>query len=349
MRNNKRFFKLNIIYFVAITCVAILFVLGYAEVIKNDILSSFLIQIVVMFAIPLLMYSLFFKTSPKQTFKDCGFKKISGKLLGLSILLGLVLYLLNTFVADAFHSFIALLGYENIYSSGTVTLNYQLLLKEFILSCILPGFCEEFLHRGIMLHAGKKSGNPKFFLIISSILFGLMHLNINQFFYASILGFLMGLASLASDSIYPAMIAHFMNNFLSNYFYYGTYLDFPLAKFASTLETFLMSNVFTFILITTISVFLLIYAYRLIIKKMTYESTRMKMQKVIEQLNMNEISMEEAQLKLNSMNLILRSVYQGKHLENKNVKFSFLSKTFLISSILLGSLITISSFIWGII
>lgn len=349
MKNNKRFFKLSLIYFVAIICVAIIFILGYAGILQNDILSSFLIQIVVMFAIPLLMYLFLFKKSPKQTFQDCGFRKISSKLLGLSILLGLLLYILNTFVADAFQSFITLLGYEHISSSGTVTLNYQLLLKEFILSCILPGFCEEFLHRGIMLHAGKKIGNTRFFLVISSILFGLTHLNINQFFYASILGFLMGLASLASDSIYPAMIAHFMNNFLSNYFFYGTYLDFPLAKFASTLEKLFMNNIFTFVSVTTISIFLLIYAYQRIIKLMTYESTKMKMHKVIEELNMNEISIDEAQLKLNSMNLILKNIYHEKRINEKNIKFSLLSMSLLISSIILGSLVTISSFIWGII
>ena len=68
---NKNIFKINIIYFVALTLVALVFVLGYTGILKNDILTSFLIQIVVMFAIPLLMYSLLMKKNIKQTFKDC--------------------------------------------------------------------------------------------------------------------------------------------------------------------------------------------------------------------------------------------------------------------------------------
>ena len=64
---NKNYFKINFIYFVAIILVAIVFVLGYLGVLQNDILTSFLIQIVVMFAIPLLMYSLLMKKNLKES------------------------------------------------------------------------------------------------------------------------------------------------------------------------------------------------------------------------------------------------------------------------------------------
>ena len=185
---NKNFFKINFIYFTAMICVAVVFVLGYAGVIKNEVLSSFLIQIVVMFAIPLLMYTVLISRNVKQTFKDAGFKKLSGKMIALTILIGIVLYFVNSFVADAFSSIIALFGYENLYGATTIRLTYKYLLKDFILSAIFPAFCEEFLHRGIMLFSNKKVNNPRYCLIISSILFGLMHLNINQFFYAAILG-----------------------------------------------------------------------------------------------------------------------------------------------------------------
>ena len=76
---NKSYFKINLIYFVAITLVAIVFMLGYFGVLKNDILTTFLIQIVVMFAVPLLMYSLLTKTSIKESLNHCGLTKISSK------------------------------------------------------------------------------------------------------------------------------------------------------------------------------------------------------------------------------------------------------------------------------
>ena len=208
---NKSFFKISIIYFVAICLVVLLFIFGHLGLIQNEILSSFLIQIVVMFAIPLLMYTLLVSKNCKQTFADTGFKKISKNMIFLTIGLGFILYFLNQFVATIFQSIVSLFGYEKISSSTQVILDYKFLLKELILSCILPGICEEVLHRGIILHAGKKTTNPRYVLLISSILFGLMHLNINQFFYAAILGYLIGMVGIISDSIYPCMIIHFFS------------------------------------------------------------------------------------------------------------------------------------------
>jgi len=343
---NKNAFKINIIYFLAITLVAIVFLFGYLGFLKNDILTSFLIQVVVMFAIPMLMYSLLTKKNIKETISDCGLKKISSKMVLISITLGFVLYFINSFVADAFYGIIRLFGYESLSSGSTITLNYGTLLKEFILSCILPGFCEEFLHRGIMLHANKKHSNSKFCLIVSSILFGLMHLNIRQFFYATILGLLMGYITLVADSIVPSIIIHFMNNALSNYFYYGQYLEWPLAKFVNFVTNIFSSNVFMFISTSSIAVVLLFFAYHYLSKQMLKERAKRDMKAIVKALQMEKLSITEAQLQINEINKVLK--FKAIE-ESKKKPISFASKIFLISSFVLGSLVTISSFIWGII
>ena len=343
---NKNIFKINIIYFVAITLVAIVFLLGYMGILKNDILMSFLIQVVVMFAIPMLMYSILTKKNIKDTFNDCGLKKISSKMVLISIALGFVLYFINSFVADAFYGFISLFGYESLSSATTTTFSYGKLLKELILSCILPGFCEEFLHRGIMLHAGKKHSNPKYCLIISSILFGLMHLNIRQFFYASILGFLMGHVSLAADSIIPSIIIHFMNNFLSNYFYYGTYLEWPLAKFFNFVTNFFASNIFIFIIFSTIAVLLLFLTYNYLTKLMLKERAKKDIKAIVYALQVDKLSIVQAQIKFNEVNKLLK--FKAIQ-ERKSQKVTCGDNIFLIASFVLGTLITISSFIWGVI
>ena len=67
---NKNVFKINLIYFVALVLVATIFLLGYIGILRNDILTSFLIQIVVMFAIPLLLYSILNKKKPKETLAE---------------------------------------------------------------------------------------------------------------------------------------------------------------------------------------------------------------------------------------------------------------------------------------
>ena len=126
---NKSFFKISLIYFVAICLVAILFIFGHLGLIQNEILSSFLIQIIVMFAVPLLMYTLLVSKNVKQTFADTGFKKISKQMILITIGLGFVLYFLNQFVASIFSSIISLFGYEKISSSITQKIKIMLFIR----------------------------------------------------------------------------------------------------------------------------------------------------------------------------------------------------------------------------
>lgn len=346
---NKSFFKISIIYFVAISLVALLFIFGHLGLIENEILSSVLIQIVVMFAIPMLMYTLLVSKNFKQTLSDTGFKKISKKMILITIGLGFVLYFLNQFVASIFSSIISLFGYEKISSSAKIVLDYKFLLKELILSCILPGICEEVLHRGIIMHAGKKTTNPRYVLLISSILFGLMHLNINQFFYAAILGYLIGMVGIISDSIYPCMIIHFMNNFLGSFIYYGAKLNWPIASLLMRITDSIYASPITLICAMLVGIPLLFYLYKILVKKLAKERNNIKMQAIVKELKMSNITIEEAQAKINMVNSVLAQSKSFKIVENNhNSKPKFIEKMFIISSIILGTLITISSFIWGI-
>lgn len=346
---NKNITKIGLIYFTSITLVAIVFVLGSFGIVTNDFLSAFLIQCVVLFGIPLLLYSLLVSKNFKQTFIDCGFKKINAKMILISVLLGVVLFGINSFVASTFSSIISLFGYEQVKlgNSSTETLSYLTLLKELVLSCLLPAICEEFLHRGIMLHANKKYTNPRFALIISSILFGLIHLNINQFFYACILGLFIGYVALVSDSIFPSMIIHFMNNALSTYFYYGSYMKWPLATFVNNLEALIANNIILFVVFVSFSVLLLFICYKYLTKSLAQERAKMDISKIVAYLNSNKLTIEQAQEKINQINIILKQSY-NLHKPRKQ-KHCFMNYVFIISSIVLGSLITISSFIWGLI
>ena len=338
---NKNILKINIIYFIALLGVVICFLLGYLGVITNEIVSSILIQIVVIFAIPLLLYSLFVSKNLKQSFIDVGFKKISFKILIISIVLGFVLYFLNVFVANFFASVISLFGYENLSTGSSVSLDYGFLLKEFILSCILPGFCEEFLLRGIMLNASKKFTNTRYCLIISSILFGLMHLNINQFFYATILGFMMGYVVIVSGSIFPSMIMHFLNNFLSNYFYYGNVLNWPFARTFTKIENVIFSNIIVFVAVAACIITGLIFLYLYLVHIIKRERKKQLVTEIIKSLNFDkQTPYAEIMEKVSQIQTL------AKHKKQK--ERSYFDMIFIISSFVLGGLITLSSFIWGV-
>ena len=348
---NKNYFKINLIYFTAILSIAVLFVLSYFGVVVNEWLSSFLIQIVVMAAIPMLMYSLLISKSFKGTLKNLGFNKIGKKTLLIVILLGFILYFLNSYIATFFSSILTMFGYEKlpIQSTTTDTINTATILKEFLLTAILPGICEEILHRGVILNGAKKVYNTRYCLIISSILFGLAHLNINQFFYAAILGYFMGYINLITDRIYPSMIIHFMNNFLSVYFSYGLALDLPFTKLVNTIETFFASNIILFIMATTVGIMLILALYHYLTKILIKERAKNDLKKLVASLKLNQVPLIEAQVRINQANKILKDRSVLFYNNKKKLKPNFVDNIFLISSFILGITITICSFIWGII
>jgi len=77
---------------------------------------------------------------------------------------------------------------------------------------IVPAFAEEMLFRGYILRAFEKSGGIVVALIISSLIFSLFHLQLTNILPLATLGAVMGLLTWLSGSIWPAAVAHFLNN-----------------------------------------------------------------------------------------------------------------------------------------
>ena len=80
---------------------------------------------------------------------------------------------------------------------------------------------------------------------------------------------------------------------------------------------------------------------------MMKERARIDINQIINYLKANNLSMEEAQEKINQINIVLKQSFELNKTKDKNRNFA--SKVFIISSFVLGVLITISSFIWGLI
>lgn len=80
-----------------------------------------------------------------------------------------------------------------------------------ILIALIPAVIEEFVFRGLIFGNYKKR-NPWKGVLLSSLLFGLMHLNINQFSYAFVLGIVLALLNYATGSLIPNIILHFTIN-----------------------------------------------------------------------------------------------------------------------------------------
>ena len=226
----------------------------------SDLAYSILIQIVIIFGCSLLLFKGLTKKSLNQIFKDFHFTKISLKAVLISIGLGICIIFVNIAINSVYVWILSMFGYS---PSSTSISSYSLtaFLLAIFASAILPAFCEEFANRGMLLSGLKKLGAKKA-IILSGLLFGLMHLNVAQFGYAFVIGMYLGFICLATGSIIPGMIIHFMNNALNEYFTFANVNSLPLGDFYENLNALLTGGSFVhsiliifFLLLTVIFVF----------------------------------------------------------------------------------------------
>lgn len=73
-------------------------------------------------------------------------------------------------------------------------------------------FCEEFVFRGVIYGGYLKSGNKLRAILLSALLFGLMHMNVNQAIYAFVIGILLALLMEATGSLWAPVLCHMVFN-----------------------------------------------------------------------------------------------------------------------------------------
>ena len=84
---------------------------------------------------------------------------------------------------------------------------------------VLPAMTEEFVFRGIILQEYREAGcSTTASLLISSLLFAMLHFNIAQFPVYFFGGIVLGLVYIVTDSIIASMLVHFLNNAFSMFF-----------------------------------------------------------------------------------------------------------------------------------
>ena len=81
-----------------------------------------------------------------------------------------------------------------------------------LLVAFTPAICEEALFRGPILRGLRTRLSPLGAAVATGLLFGLYHGDVWRFIPVAVLGFAFSAIALATDSIVPAMIAHFTNN-----------------------------------------------------------------------------------------------------------------------------------------
>lgn len=104
--------------------------------------------------------------------------------------------------------------YKSTAEAFEMMLNYK--VAGFITVCILAPIFEEILFRGILLRGMLQNKmNPVWAIILSSILFGLAHMNPWQFLGAGILGAIFAYVYYRTKSLWMCIFLHSLNNTIS--------------------------------------------------------------------------------------------------------------------------------------
>lgn len=148
------------------------------------------------------------KFRDEKVFRDIlGFRRIKISTALMTVLYTFLLMPLTT-LANA----ISMIFVDNTVAnlSGDI-LNVPFVVM-FTIMAVFGPFCEEVVFRGAFFRGFRKTGNIFGAIVISGILFALMHMNLNQAAYALLLGTMMALLAEAAGSTWAPFIVHFIFN-----------------------------------------------------------------------------------------------------------------------------------------
>ena len=146
----------------------------------------------------------------KLNLKDLRFNKISMK--NLLIAIGIMVFSMPIAMFINFIWIFILRYFGEIYTPAQFSSDniVQLLINLFVIA-ILPAIFEEMLFRGVILRGYERLGKVSA-ILCSAILFGLLHRDLQSLVGTTILGIVIAFIVYKTNSIYPGMIAHFINN-----------------------------------------------------------------------------------------------------------------------------------------
>ncbi|MDR3021481.1 MAG: CPBP family intramembrane metalloprotease [Clostridiales bacterium] len=182
-----------------------------------DLFFSLLMQIGILFLMPLFIFKFVLKKSTLQVFLFSNIRKTSIKNIIISVALGICFFIVTIAVSTIWQIFLSSLGYRSSTSSDADSVNGWWFFLSIFTVAVLPGFCEEFALRGGFLTTIDSVYNRTSVLIVGGIAFGLFHQFIGQVFFTAVGGVFLVYITLLTKSIWPSVIVHFINNGIGNY------------------------------------------------------------------------------------------------------------------------------------
>lgn len=140
-------------------------------------------------------------------------KKVNGKVIWICFAISIVCLIFFGNITSTFLELLQLCGYSQQLPNIVIDSFWKYLVYVLI-SCATPAFCEELLFRGTIL-SGLKEYGIKIAVVISSIIFTLMHGSPEQTVHQFIIGAIIGIIFFKTGNLWLGVIIHFFNNFIS--------------------------------------------------------------------------------------------------------------------------------------
>lgn len=155
----------------------------------------------------------FVKKNPKVGIKEVfGFKSILaviGVVIGLQFFINAAFVLAFWAFPGVMNNYVEIMEASGLMDNPLITVLYGILLGPVLEELCLRGVCFGFLE--------KSNIKPFFVILISGILFGVMHMNLVQGIYASVLGFFLGFMRYKYRSLKITIVAHILFNLMGTY------------------------------------------------------------------------------------------------------------------------------------
>ena len=323
----------------------------------SDNLSSWLfsttIQCVCLGVVPYVLYRTWIAGSNADFVRDVRLNKhISPVSYLLAIAVGLLGYVVNIGASTVSYTALQLLGYTYAVGGGTIYSGPEVLILEIVTGAMFPAFFEEITNRGVLLAALDNEKSDRVKIIFMGVFFGVFHQNVPQFFPTMIIGVIIAYMAVKSQSILPGMIVHFINNFVITLSSYGSQTGSP-------------TNVIVLALSVAVAVWLIIICLRRFAAiNVRYREERDPAER--RESGIAEPSDEDVRARIgyiygypaynadydaavekpNSVRGVLRAAEAGAN-DGKN-KVSLKDHILLITAFVSATIVTIFTYIWGI-
>lgn len=175
---------------------------------------------VALMAAPAILMAILLTAKPRLTLK---LKLPSLRMFGMALILPIVLHPLAVELLESLTQFFPDL--PDSAQAAFATMADQKLPLWAVLGtfALTPAICEELAFRGFILTGFGRGGRVASAVVLSSVMFGIIHMVPQQVFNATLLGLVLGLLAIRSGSLIPGVIFHFCFNSLAVFYSKATF------------------------------------------------------------------------------------------------------------------------------